>query len=36
MGALALEPPTPGDRLAVCVAALGLLRAAAQERPVLA
>lgn len=26
MGALALEPPTPGDRLAVCVAALGVLR----------
>jgi DNA-binding CsgD family transcriptional regulator len=36
MGALALEPPTPGDRLAVCVAALGLLRAAARNRPVLA
>jgi tetratricopeptide (TPR) repeat protein len=36
MGALALEPPTPGDRLAVCVAALGLLRAAARNRPLLA
>jgi DNA-binding CsgD family transcriptional regulator len=36
MGALALEPPTPGDRLAVCVAALGVLRAAARSRPVLA
>jgi DNA-binding CsgD family transcriptional regulator len=35
-GALALEPPTPGDRLAVCVAALGMLRAAARHRPVLA
>ena len=31
--ALALGPPAPGDRLAVCVATLGLLRAAA---PVLA
>src|SRR5215470_1202462 len=36
MGALALEPPAPGDRLAVCVAALGMLRAAARHRPVLA
>jgi DNA-binding CsgD family transcriptional regulator len=36
MGALALEPPTPGDRLAVCVATLGALRAAARSRPVLA
>ena len=36
MGALALEPPAPGDRLAVCVAALGVLRAAARHRPVLA
>jgi DNA-binding CsgD family transcriptional regulator len=36
MGALALEPPTPGDRLAVCVATLGVLRAAARSRPVLA
>ena len=35
MGALALGPPAPGDRLAVCVAALGVLRAAAQRRPVL-
>src|SRR5690349_17916808 len=40
-GALALEPPVtggpaPGDRLAVCVAALGVLRAAARQRPVLA
>ena len=36
MGALALGPPAPGDRLAVCVATLGVLRAAAQHRPVLA
>ena len=35
-GALALGPPAPGDRLAVCVAALGVLRAAAARRPVLA
>src|SRR5689334_19101049 len=40
-GALALGPPVPGapapgDRLAVCVAALGVLRAAARQRPVLA
>src|SRR5690349_18689998 len=28
-GALALGPPVPGDRLAVCVATLGVLRAAA-------
>ncbi|HEY1507753.1 MAG TPA: ATP-binding protein, partial [Solirubrobacteraceae bacterium] len=34
--ALALEPPRPGDRLAVCVAALAVLRAAARHRPVLA
>jgi DNA-binding CsgD family transcriptional regulator len=34
--ALALGPPVPGERLAVCVAALGLLRAAARTRPVLA
>src|ERR671916_658509 len=34
-GALALGPPAPGDRLAVCVAALGLLRSAARSRPVL-
>jgi DNA-binding CsgD family transcriptional regulator len=34
-GALALGPPVPGDRLAVCVATLGLLRAAAARRPVL-
>jgi DNA-binding CsgD family transcriptional regulator len=34
--ALALGPPTPGDRLAVCVATLGLLRAAAATRPVVA
>ena len=33
--ALALGPPAPGDRLAVCVAALGLLRAAAVTRPVM-
>ena len=40
-GALALGPPVtgppaPGDRLAVCVATLGVLRAAARHRPVLA
>lgn len=35
-GALALGPPAPGDRLAVCVATLGVLRAAARRRPVLA
>jgi DNA-binding CsgD family transcriptional regulator len=34
--ALALGPPQQGDRLAVCVATLGLLRAAAARRPVLA
>src|SRR5262245_20798106 len=34
-GALALGPPVPGDRLAVCVATLGVLRAAAARRPVL-
>src|SRR5262249_34838098 len=34
-GALALGPPVPGDRLAVCVATLGLLRAAASHRAVL-
>jgi DNA-binding CsgD family transcriptional regulator len=36
MGALALGPPAPGDRLAVSVATLGVLRAAAQHHPVLA
>ena len=36
MGALALEAPAPGDRLAVCVAALGMLRAEARHRRVLA
>ncbi len=40
-GALALGPPVtgppaPGDRLAVCVATLGVLRAAGRRRPVLA
>ncbi len=35
-GALALGPPAPGDRLAVCVATLGVLRAAARRHPVLA
>ena len=35
VGALALGPPLPGDRLAVCVATLGLLRAASAGRPVL-
>ncbi len=34
--ALALGPPAPGDRLAVCVATLGLLRAAARRRPLIA
>lgn len=34
--ALALAPPRPGDRFAVCVATLGLLRAGAGRRPVLA
>ena len=33
--ALAIAPPHPGDRLAVCVATLGLLRAAGRTRPVL-
>jgi len=33
--AVALGPPAPGDRLAVCVAALAVLRAAAATRPVL-
>ena len=36
MGALALGPAEPGDRLAVCVAALGVLRAEARRVPVLA
>jgi DNA-binding CsgD family transcriptional regulator len=35
-GALALGPPAPGDRLAVCVATLGVLEAAAENGPVLA
>src|SRR5262245_23417878 len=34
-GALALGPPVPGDRLAICVATLGVLRAAATRRRVL-
>jgi DNA-binding CsgD family transcriptional regulator len=34
-GALALGPPVPGDRLAICVATLGVLRSAAARRPVL-
>jgi DNA-binding CsgD family transcriptional regulator len=34
-GALALGPPVPGDRLAVCVATLGVLRAAAERGSVL-
>jgi predicted ATPase len=33
--ALALGPPAPGDRFAVCVAALGVLRVAAALRRVL-
>jgi len=35
MGALALQAPAPGDRLAVCVATLGMLRAEARRSPVL-
>ena len=35
-GALALGPPAPGDRLAVCVATLGVLRSTASQQPVLA
>jgi DNA-binding CsgD family transcriptional regulator/tetratricopeptide (TPR) repeat protein len=35
-GALALGPPAPGDRFAVCVATLGLMQAAAEDVPVLA
>jgi DNA-binding CsgD family transcriptional regulator len=34
-GALALAPPAPGDRFAVCVAALGVLKEAARETPLL-
>jgi len=34
-GALALGPPQPGDRLAICVASLGLLRSVATRQPVL-
>jgi len=34
-GALALDVPSPGDRFAVCAAALALLRAASVDRPVL-
>jgi DNA-binding CsgD family transcriptional regulator len=34
--ALAVGPPAPGDRLAVCVATVGLLRVAARLRPVVA
>ena len=34
-GALALGPPDPGDRFAVCVATLGLLRDAAERSPLL-
>src|SRR5690606_33866799 len=33
--ALALAPPQPGDRFAVCVATLGLLQCAATDRPLL-
>jgi DNA-binding CsgD family transcriptional regulator len=33
--AIAIAPPRPGDRLAVCAATLGLLRAAGRTRPVL-
>ena len=34
--ALALGPSSPGDRLAVCVATVGLLRIAARTQPILA
>jgi AAA ATPase domain len=34
--ALAVGPPAPGDRLAVCVATLALLQTAAARRPVIA
>jgi DNA-binding NarL/FixJ family response regulator len=34
-GALALAPPSPGDRFAVCAAAQAIVERAAQERPVL-
>lgn len=34
-GALTLGPPEPGDRLAVCVATLGVLEAAAADGPLL-
>lgn len=34
-GALGLDVPTPGDRFAVCAAALALYRAASVDRPVL-
>jgi DNA-binding CsgD family transcriptional regulator len=34
--ALAIGPPAPGPRLAVCAGALGVLEAAAADRPVLA
>jgi len=33
--AVAVGPPSPGDRLAVCVATVGLLKIAARDRPVL-
>jgi len=35
-GALATGPPVPSDRFAVCVAALSLLAASAEDRPLLA
>ena len=34
-GALALDVPSPGDRFAVCAAALALLRSASVDRPIL-
>ena len=34
--ALALGPPSPGDRFGLCVATLGLLQVAAAQRPVVA
>jgi DNA-binding CsgD family transcriptional regulator/predicted ATPase len=34
-GALALGPPIPGDRFAVCAATLSLLAAAAEQKPLL-
>lgn len=35
-GALAIAPPVPGDRFTICAAALSLLAASAEQRPLLA